>query len=334
MPSRFRSRRLLVGVLAAAAVLYAVLVVFVGTGRGPNRRVSVPTGATLRVAAESLEAAGMVSSPRAFRAYARLTGRERTLKPGTYDIGAGASWETILQMIVSGRGLVSTILIPEGSQLAEIESTLVRTLKLHPDSVRAASRDSGLRAQVGAPTPHLEGYLFPDTYFFPDVTTARQAVTIMVRRFEQKWDAAWSDRLDSLSMTRHQILTLASIIEEEARLAEERPIISAVYHNRLKAGMPLQADPTVQYARGQHTARVLHRDLEVDSPYNTYKNVGLPPGPIASPGRASIEAALYPASVPFRYFVAHPDGHHEFRVTFEEHQKAVAAMARLRRTGR
>ncbi len=132
-------------------------------------------------------------------------------------------------------------------------------------------------------------------------------------------------------MTRHELVTLASIIEKEARVATERPTISAVYHNRLKRGMLLQADPTIQYALGKHTARVLYRDLEVKSPYNTYQNVGLPPGPIASPGSASIEAALFPADVPFLYFVAHPDGHHEFRTTFREHNEAVRQMRTLRR---
>jgi len=132
-------------------------------------------------------------------------------------------------------------------------------------------------------------------------------------------------------MTRHQAITLASIIEKEARVDSERPIISAVYHNRLKRGMPLQADPTILYALGRHASRVLYRDLDVKSPYNTYRNTGLPPGPIASPGSASIEAALYPASVPFLYFVAHPDGHHEFRTTLREHNEAVRRMRALRR---
>jgi UPF0755 protein len=133
-------------------------------------------------------------------------------------------------------------------------------------------------------------------------------------------------------MTRHQVMTLASIIEKEARVASERPTIAAVYHNRLKRGMPLQADPTVLYALGRHENRVLYRHLEVESPYNTYRNPGLPPGPIASPGLASIEAALFPADVPYLYFVAHPDGHHEFRATLREHNEAVRQMRRLRRS--
>lgn len=131
-------------------------------------------------------------------------------------------------------------------------------------------------------------------------------------------------------MSRNDIVTLASIIEKEAVLPEERSVISAVYHNRLKRRMPLQADPTVQYALGLHRDRVYYRDLRVNSPYNTYKHAGLPPGPIASPGRASLEAALYPARVPYLYFVAMPDGHHEFRSNFADHAAAVRAAKRAR----
>jgi UPF0755 protein len=144
----------------------------------------------------------------------------------------------------------------------------------------------------------------------------------MVRRFEQVWKPEWTARLDTLHLSRNDVMALASIVEKEARLPEERPVIAAVYMNRLRDGIPLQADPTVQYALGKHVARVYYKDLEVESPYNTYKHKGLPPGPIASPGRPSIEAALYPANTPFIYFVAFPDGHHEFRRDLAGHEKA------------
>ena len=132
-------------------------------------------------------------------------------------------------------------------------------------------------------------------------------------------------------MSRHDVMALASIIEKEARLPEERPVISAVYHNRLRARMPLQADPTVQYALGRHVDRVLYKDLEVSSAYNTYKHAGLPPGPIASPGLPSIQAALFPANVPYLFFVATPDGHHEFRTTFSEHREAIGEIRKARK---
>jgi UPF0755 protein len=253
------------------------------------------------------------------------------VKPGTYLLRRGTAWGTILESLTKGWGVVRSVTIPEGFALAAIEPLLARALNVPAESVAAAVRDSAYRERLGVPRPTLEGYLFPDTYHFADGTTARTAVGDMIAQFESRWAPEWNDRLDTLNMSRHQVITLASIVEKEARLDEERPVIAAVYHNRLRVGMPLQADPTVQYARGTHTSRVLHRDLEIQSPYNTYRRAGLPPGPIASPGRASIEATLFPANVPYRYFVAHPDGHHEFRVTFEEHLAAIQAVRRARR---
>jgi UPF0755 protein len=150
----------------------------------------------------------------------------------------------------------------------------------------------------------------------------------MVREFEQRWSPEWSARLDTLAVSRHDVITLASIVEREAKRPEERPVIAAVYWNRLKKGMLLQADPTVQYALPQYQTRLLTKHLAVRSPYNTYRYRGLPPGPIAAPGVASLGATLYPADVPFLYFVAHPDGHHEFRVKLEEHRAAVRVARR------
>jgi UPF0755 protein len=259
-----------------------------------------------------------------------LRGRDRALMPGTYVLRSGQSYGAILRDLTEGRGLVHTVTVPEGFALSTILPLLSRTLELSRDSLDAVVRDSALRAELGVPTRTLEGYLFPDTYSFPAGTSARDVVRAMVRRFEQAWLPEWDARLAELGTTRHEIVTLASIVEKEARLAEERPVIAAVYRNRLRIGMALQADPTVQYALGRHTARVLYKDLEIDSPYNTYKYPGLPPGPIASPGAASLEATLYPADVRYLYFVAHPDGHHEFRETFGQHEQAVVAMRRER----
>ena len=156
----------------------------------------------------------------------------------------------------------------------------------------------------------------------------------MLERFETVWKPEWDAQLKTLAISRHDAMTMASIVEKEARKAEERPIIAAVYWNRVKKGMRLQADPTVQYAMPAHTERVLYKDLEIESPYNTYKNAGLPPGPIASPGAASMEAALAPANVPYLFFVAHPDGHHEFRTTFAEHERAIADIRRAARSAK
>jgi len=233
-----------------------------------------------------------------------------------------SSWSVVLDALRGGKGIVHVVTIPEGFSIAQIAPLLVSKLKQPMDSIDAAVRDTALLHRLDIPTPTLEGYLFPDTYIFPDGASARAAVEAMVRRFEQIWKPEWTARLDTIHLSRNDVMALASIVETEAKLGPERPLIAAVYLNRLRTGMLLQADPTVQYALGKHVARVFYKDLEVDSPYNTYKYKGLPPGPIASPGKLSIEAALYPANTPFVYFVAFPDGHHEFRTDLAGHEQA------------
>lgn len=314
----------------AALALLSVAVVACGAPYGAPVRVVVPPGSSFRATTDSLDRAGLVRAPKLFRLYAKVGGRDRDVKAGTYMLQRGASWRTLLDALTKGRGIVNTVTIPEGFALSSIVPLLVRTLGVPAESVHSAVRDSALRRRLDVPTPTLEGYLFPDTYSFAAGTTARDAVEEMVRGFERRWNAEWDARLQELALSRNDVVALASIIEKEARLAEERPVISAVYHNRLKARMPLQADPTVQYALGRHVDRVLYKDLEVDSPYNTYRRAGLPPGPIASPGLPSLVAALFPANVPYLFFVATPDGHHEFRTTFSEHRAAISEIRKAR----
>lgn len=289
---------------------------------GPSVRVNIPPGANMRTAADSLSKAGVIRGGRLFRVYASLTRRDREIKAGTYLLHKNSSWGSVLEDLRSGKGLVHVVLVPEGFALSQIEPLLASKLDQPRDSVDVATRDTTLLRQLAVPAKTLEGYLFPDTYIFPEATTARAAVNTMVRRFEQVWKPAWTARLDTIKMTRNEVMSLAAIVEKEAKVPQERPVIAAVYLNRLKHGMLLQADPTVQFAMGKHVARVYYKDLDIDSPYNTYRYKGLPPGPIASPGKASIEAALYPANVPYEYFVAFPDGHHEFRADLAGHEKA------------
>ncbi len=322
-----------------AALLAAVLLAAAacGTPRGPMQKVTIPKGVTFRVAAESLAAHGLVRSPRLFGVYAKLLRRDRTMRYGTYMLARGTSWNELLNDLRRGKGIVHTVTIPEGYDAAQIVTLLAASLDVSPDSLRAAVRDSSLRHELDVPTPSLEGYLYPDTYTFPDQVTAHEAIAAMVHRFEQVWQPEWNALADRLKLSRHDVVTLASIVEREVRRREEGPVVAAVYLNRLKSRMPLQADPTVTYALGKRPGRVYFRDLKVNSPYNTYKVLGLPPGPIGSPGLASLQATLNPAKVPYRFFVAHPDGHHEFRRTYREHLEAirlVRAAARADSTAR
>jgi UPF0755 protein len=314
----------------AAMLVFASLAACSPGPHGAPVRVIIPRGSTFAAATDSLKRAALVSNPFLFRMYARFKKEDRNIKPGTYLLKRGTPWSDIVSALNGGKGLVNTITIPEGFGLIQIVPLLAETLNVPVDSVNAAVHDSAMRSQVGATAETLEGYVFPDTYAFPVGTTAREAISEMVKRFEREWKPAWNARLDSIGLDRNKAVTLASIVEREARRPEERPVIAAVYLNRLKAGMLLQADPTVQFALGRHTPRVLFKDLETDSPYNTYRYPGLPPGPIASPGAPSLVAALNPAKVDYLYFVAAPDGHHEFRKTLTEHEEAKKEVRSIR----
>jgi UPF0755 protein len=322
-----RPRRSRTTALALAIAGGALLSGCRGGGTG-QARVVVPRGASLRVAADSLAMQGVIQNATAFRLYALLRQRDRSIRSGTYLFKRGISWGEVLDDLHGGKGLVHSITIPEGWALSQIVPQLARVLGAPVDSVEAAVRDTALLHRLDVPTPTLEGYLFPDTYIFADGTTPRAAVRTMVSRFEQVWQPEWDVQLQRMAMSRNDVMALAAIVEKEARKPEERPVIAAVYLNRLKAGMALQADPTVQYAIGHHVTRVFYKDLEIDSPYNTYRHTGLPPGPIASPGKPAIVASLYPANVPYRFFVAHPDGHHEFTRDFRAHSIAVRGARR------
>lgn len=307
----------------ALVALCVVSAACAGQPHGAPARVIIPRGASFGQAADSLARSGIIGSPKLFRLYGRITGGDRNIKPGTYLLKHGTPWSDIIGAMNGGHGLVNTITIPEGFTVSQITPLLARTLKVPVDSVQAAMRDTVLLARLDVPNPTLEGYVFPDTYAFPIGTTARQAVREMVYAFERRWKPDWDSSAVDLKINRNDLVTMASIVEKEARVPEERPVIAAVYYNRLRRGMLLQADPTVQYALGHHVGRVLYKDLTVESPYNTYVHKGLPPGPVASPGAASLAAAANPANVPYLYFVASPDGHHEFRMTLEEHTSAI-----------
>jgi len=323
LPRRVAVVAAVAGLVVAGAAAFWLIGTPANYARGREVRVFIRKGAPFREAAESLAAHGVVGAPRLFAAYARARGVDRNLRWGTYVMRDALAWEQILETFRLARGVVHTVTIPEGWTVAEIAPVVGDALDLPVDSVLAAVRDTALLHRLRVPTPTLEGYLFPDTYTFPDRASARDAVRTMTHRFEEAWKPEWDSILPRLKLSRHDVITLASIVEREVVRGEERPIVAAVYLNRLRAGMALQADPTINYALGRRPGRVLLKDLRVRSPYNTYLRPGLPPGPIGSPGIASIEAVLHPAKVPYRFFVAAADGHHEFRRTYAEHLEAI-----------
>ncbi|HEX4574956.1 MAG TPA: endolytic transglycosylase MltG [Gemmatimonadales bacterium] len=303
---------------------------------GARTTVTVPAGATLDVTIDSLAAHGVIARAPLFRWYARLRGLRGSLKSGVYLLREHSRWADVVDALARGRGLEVRWTVPEGLRLTEVASLAATELHIPPDSFLSATQDPALRAELGLPpgTTNAEGYLFPTTYLVPLHLGARELVRLMTREFVAQWSPEWQARLDTLDLSRHQVVTLASIVEAEVRYDPDRPYIAAVYANRLARGMKLEADPTVIYAYGRRLHRVWDKNLAVRSPYNTYLHAGLPPGPIGQPGRASLAAALYPASVPFLYFVAQPDGKHIFSTTYAEHEAAIAGVKRMQRVAR
>jgi len=309
-----RARVLLVLALAAGC----------GTaGPTPTVRVTIPRGATLDQVADSLAARGAIASPRWFRLYTRLTRSETAIRAGTYDIPRSASALAALRILTRGRPAEQRLVIPEGLMLSEVARLIETQLAIPAESVLRAARDPALLARFDIPAATAEGYLYPSTYFVPVGARAADVVRQMLEEFASRWRPSWNARLDTLGLTRHQIVTLASIIEGEVRYGPDRPYVASVYHNRLARGMRLQADPTVIYALGRRR-RLYEKDYRIPSTHNTYLIAGLPPTPIGQPSTASIEAALYPARTNFLYLVAGPDGKHIFSTTLREHLRAVA----------
>lgn len=290
--------------------------------------LTIPRGATLSAAIDSLSTHDLIARQFLFSIYARVRGLGRDLKSGTYAFHRGARWSDIIDALKVGRGALVRFTVREGLRVVEIADLASQQLGVPRDSFLAAASDSGLIRQLDLPpeTESLEGYLYPTTYTVRPHPQARELVRLMTDQFTQHWSSTWAARLDTLRLSRHQLVTLASIVESEVRYAPDRDYVSAVYHNRLERGMPLQADPTVIYAMGRRPHRVYEKNLLIQSPYNTYLHPGLPPGPISQPDSASLEAALYPAPSPYLYFVAQPDGKHIFSATYAEHLVAIRAV--------
>ncbi len=298
----------------------------------PTANVYVPRGASLAAVADSLVAHRVVTSAAQFRLYARIEGLAKRVRPGLYEFHEGEWFGTIVGALKSGRTHDFSFTAPEGLTVVEIADLAAEKLRLARDSVRTAVRDSFLAAARdplvanafdivvprGVKEP-LEGYLLPETYRVAFDETPRQLVEHMLRQFTLFWDTGFDRRAAALGLSRHQVLTLASVVEAEARSPAQRRKVAGVYMNRLRRGMPMQADPTVMYAVGQRLTRVLFRHLETRSPYNTYLHAGLPPGPICNPSRSSIEASLDPEASPYLFFVATPDGHVMYSKTAYEH---------------
>ena len=302
-------------------------------GEAEPVRVTVAPGASFQSVARELVEQGLVRRAWTLEFFAKATRDDRRIHRGTYEFTRGTPPLDILRALVEGDILAMRVTVPEGFTMWQVAAAF-RAAGVDSAAMLGAIHDPDLLRSLRAPAATLEGYLFPDTYRVPFGSDARDVVAQMLTRFHAVWTPDFDRRAGALGLSRHEVLTLASIVEAEARVPEERAVVSAVYHNRLRVGMKLDADPTVAYAMGGHRGRLLYKDLEIDSPYNTYRRPGLPPGPIGNAGEGAIRAALYPdESVRALYFVARGDGRHEFSDTLEQHRVAVRRARSQRAAG-
>jgi UPF0755 protein len=288
-----------------------------------NVIVNVRPGQTLRTTADILRQANLIKSKLKFILISRIKGLDKHLKAGEYLFSAAMPPRQILEIMVKGEVNLHKLTVPEGYSIPQI-AVLVENAKFGSkiDFIKTAT-DTVLASKNSIEAATFEGYLFPDTYFFPREIAMEQIISAMVNRFWSVFTTEWKVRAKDLGFTVHQIVTLASIIEKETGAAFERPIISSVFHNRLEKKMRLESDPTVIYGIKNFDGNLTRKHLSTHTPYNTYKIRGLPAGPIANPGRASLEAALYPERTVFIFFVSKKDNTHYFSTNLKEHNRAV-----------
>jgi UPF0755 protein len=308
---------------AAAAGAWAWRALHTPTPLAPaGAVVFVPPGEPFRGVAARLSSAGVVRHPLLLTAWARYHGLDRMVRSGEYRFTRALSPVEVLDLLQSRAEIAHSVTIPEGLTAGQVAALLEAEGFGGRDVFRCVMDDIGLLQEFALPVTGVEGYLFPDTYAFDPHEAPADLVRAMLTRFRQE-GAALAARRTASGLSEVEMVTLASVIEKETGQADERKLISGVFHNRLRLGMPLQSDPTVLYGRIEARGPITRADLDDRSPYNTYVHRGLPPGPIANPGRAALEAALDPAATRALYFVSRNDGSHEFSDTLEAHNRAV-----------
>lgn len=336
---RITKKNIILTIVTASFLIIAGLVFFVINYfkvpeiQKSSKKVTVIIlkGESISAIADSLLAKNLIGDKDLFLFWITALEKDRSLKAGYYEIPLGLNYPQLIQYLSEARAKEMKVTLVEGWKVDDIIRELSQDLNLNESKFIELTQDSGFIGDLGIKANSMEGYLLPDTYFFYWGMDERQIIEFLVSQCFAIFDQRIMARLDSIGMTRHQILTLASIIEGEAIFDDERKLISSVYHNRLKRRIKLQADPTIQYILGGPPKRLLYKDLEIDSPYNTYKYYGLPPGPIKNPGKKSILAAIYPARTDYLYFVATGDGRHTFSKNAADHAKAKAEFNKIRR---
>ena len=296
-----------------------------------NVKVAINQGESLDIISKNLLNKGVITNKRIFQLITKIKGLDTSIPIGTFNLKSVNVNKDIINHLVFGIPERRRITILEGWNSRQLAKHLSNEMGLDYDNIIKTVNDKNFIKSMKIQSESLEGYLYPDTYFFYDGVDEVSVIKRLVRESQVFWNDSNIAMANSMNFSQHEILTLASIIEGEAIYDSERPIISAVYHNRLKRGMKLQADPTIQYVIEDGPRRLLNKDLRIKSPYNTYLYEGLPPGPINSPGFMSLHAALYPQENEYLYFVAKGDGYHTFSKNEKEHERAKRAFQRVRK---
>lgn len=328
----FRKKLLTISFLLLIIIIAAVFMYYnnslkpvADSSQSETIKITIPNGVNSSQIGAILEENNLVRSKTVFRIYSKLNNLDSKYKAGIYVINNSLDVKAISEILLQGKGFSEVIrfTIPEGYEIRMIIDKLVElslgSREKYEELLKEADFDYSFIDGITRTEGKLEGYLFPDTYEVYKNSSEKEILDKMLKRFDEVFTDEYKKRAQELHMSIDEVITLASIIEREAKIDEDRKIISSAFHNRLKNNMFLQSCATIQYILKERKEVLLYKDLEIESPYNTYKNPGLPPGPIASPGLKSIEAALYPADTEYLYFFAKDDGSHVFSKTFKEH---------------
>lgn len=309
--------------IISAGALFQYVFYGMPSGESLPTQIRVEQGDSLTTVVRKLRDQKIISNGLFFSLWARLNGADKKIHQGLYRFEANVTAREVLDRLVSGKGIFQTVTIPEGLTVKEIAALLEKMQIANKEKFLAAAVDPNLLAGLGLQDKGIEGYLFPSTYNFVPETPERDIILTMAEQFRKVLQPLLDQRDGASGLTTHEVLTLASIIEKETGVEAERPLVSAVFHNRLKHQMPLQSDPTVIYGLKDFNGNLTRKDLNDPNSYNTYRITALPPGPICNPSLSSIRAALHPAEVPYFYFVSKNDGTHLFSETIEAHNHAV-----------
>ncbi len=293
--------------------------------------IKVEKGASLKEIGDDLKVKNVITDSETFVMATRMMGHEKAIRAGIFALSDLRSNYHIVQQLVNGTPVLQKITIPEGMKKEQVAAIFQEKLGVEEEEFLSLCKDTNFINSLGIDGSSLEGFLFPETYQFYEEETTERIIETMVSQYQKLFKEELDHRLEVYGLTELEMVTLASIIEGEAIYDSERPLISAVYHNRLNIKMRLQADPTIQYIIEDGPRRLLKRDLKIKSPYNTYLNYGLPPGPINNPGLESLRAAVSPADADFLFFVANGEGYHTFSRTEAEHNMAKKKLQRHRR---